>query len=177
MRLSRHLALSTICAGAFTTFSGVGGSAFAHRRTLSLEFVGRYQPPDVAFDEGVSEIVAYDPAKAELYVVNARAALVEILSIADPANPVTVDVIDVAAFGGIANSVAVKDGVVVIEVEAFIKQDPGTLLFFDTERNFQSSVQVGALPDNVVFSPTVAMRSPRAKASPATTTRTTPKAR
>ena len=153
MRLSRHLALSTICAGAFTTFSGVGGSAFAHRRTLSLEFVGRYQPPDVAFDEGVSEIVAYDPAKAELYVVNARAALVEVLSIADPANPVTVDVIDVAAFGGIANSVAVKDGVVVIAVEAFIKQDPGTLLFFDTERNFQSSVQVGALPDNVVFSP------------------------
>ncbi len=149
MRLSRHLALMSIVAGTFTT-----GSAQAHnRREPKLEFIGRYQPPDVAFDEGVSEIVAYDEDNEELYVVNARAALVEVLSIADPANPVSVDVIDVAAFGGIANSVAVKDGIVAIAVEAFVKQDPGQIIFFDTDRNFLSSVQVGALPDNVVFSP------------------------
>ncbi len=148
MRLSRHLALWSIVAGAFAT------SAQAHnRREPKLEFIGRYQPPDAAFDEGVSEIVAYDEDNEELYVVNARDATIEILSIADPTNPVPVDEIDVGAFGGVANSVAVKDGVVVIAVEAFVKQDPGQLIFFDTDRNFLSSVQVGALPDNVVFSP------------------------
>jgi len=120
---------------------------------ISLEHIGRYQPSDATFDEGVSEIVAFDSANAELYVVNAKAAAVEILSLADPTTPTWVDEIDVTAFGGIANSVAVKDGLVAIAVEAFTKQDPGSIVFFDTSGNFLSQVQVGALPDNVVFSP------------------------
>lgn len=149
MRLSRHLALWSIVAGTTTT-----GTALAHdRREPRLEFIGRYQPPDPAFDEGVSEIVAYDEDNEELYVVNARDASVEILSLADPAHPTPVAEIDVGAFGGVANSVAVKDGVVAIAVEAFVKQDPGQIIFFDTDRNFLSAVPVGALPDNVVFSP------------------------
>lgn len=149
MRLVSRAAFAAICAGAFT----LSGSALA--ADISLEHIGRYQPPpeEVAFDEGVSEIVAYDAANAELYVVNAKAAAVEILSLADPANPTWVGEIDVAAYGGIANSVAVKDGIVAIAVEAFVKQDPGSIVFFDTNRTFLSQVQVGALPDNVVFSP------------------------
>lgn len=133
-----------------------GGPALAwhhHDPDIHLEYLGSYQPPDVGFDEGVSEIVAYDEDNEELYVVNAKAARLEILSISDPENPVSVGAIDVTAFGAAANSVAVKDGVVAIAVEAYVKQDPGSIVFFDTAGNYLNEVTVGALPDNVVFSP------------------------
>ncbi|MCC6625514.1 MAG: choice-of-anchor I family protein [Deltaproteobacteria bacterium] len=120
---------------------------------VHLELLDRYQPADVAFDEGVSEIVAYDEANEELYVVNAKGARLDILSISDPTNVVSVGELDVSGFGAAANSVAVRDGIVAIAVEADVKQDPGSIVFFDTAGNFLNQVSVGALPDMVTFSP------------------------
>ncbi|MFO0744952.1 MAG: choice-of-anchor I family protein [Myxococcota bacterium] len=131
-----------------------GGHGLAHPPAdIHLEYLGTYQPPDVAFNEGVSEIVAYDPDRAEVYVVNAHATRLEVISIDDPTHPVSAGLIDVSTFGASANSVAVRDGLVAVAVEAPVKQDPGVVVLMDTEGNFLSSLPVGALPDNVVISP------------------------
>src|SRR5215204_1580915 len=70
------------------------------------------------FNGGGSEIVAHDPLTQRLYVVNAQAASLDVLSIRDPAKPRNIATISLLPFGGIANSVAVYGGVVAVAVEA-----------------------------------------------------------
>jgi 2',3'-cyclic-nucleotide 2'-phosphodiesterase/3'-nucleotidase/5'-nucleotidase len=56
--------------------------------------------------------------------------------------------------GGI-NSVAVNSqgGYLAAAVEAGIKQDPGSVVFFDLEGIYQTAVEVGSLPDMLTFTP------------------------
>lgn len=104
-----------------------------------------------SFDESAAEIVDHDPDTQHLFIANAEAATVDILDINDPTLPSLVGTIDATAFGAEANSVAVNDGVVAVAIEAGVTQDPGTVAFYDTNGSLLNSVQVGALPDNVVF--------------------------
>lgn len=105
------------------------------------------------FDEGAAEIVAHDPKTQRLFVVNANAATVDVLNLADPGNPTLLFSIDATQYGDSANSVAVNKGVVAVAVEAAEKTDPGQAVFFDTNGNFLNAVEVGALPDMITFSP------------------------
>jgi hypothetical protein len=102
---------------------------------------------------GAAEIVAHDPATHRLFVVNFPAARIDVVDAADPANLVIIGAIDITPYGGSANSVAVRDGVIAVAVEAVVRTDPGLVVFFDADLNFISSVLVGALPDMVTFSP------------------------
>ncbi len=52
---------------------------------LSLTALGSYETGQ--FDESAAEIVAYHAATQRLFVVNAQAAVVDVLDIADPAAP------------------------------------------------------------------------------------------
>jgi hypothetical protein len=108
------------------------------------------------FAEGAAEIVAYDPASAKLYVVNAQARTVDVLDISDPTSPELVGEIDVAQVlpqsGGV-NSVAVHDGVVALAVENEDRQSPGWAAFYDTDGNYLHHVEAGALPDMITFTP------------------------
>ncbi|HEX2223630.1 MAG TPA: alkaline phosphatase, partial [Thermoanaerobaculia bacterium] len=70
------------------------------------------------FDEGGAEIVAYDAASKRLFLVSAVAARVDILDIRRPAAPVKVGSLDLTPYGGGVNSVAVKNGLVAVAVEA-----------------------------------------------------------
>jgi hypothetical protein len=97
---------------------------------LDLSLIGRYSSG--LFDESAAEIVAYDPANARLFVINAAAVTVDVLNLADPTNPVLLDTIDASAEGGGANSVAVSGGVAAVAVEAAVKTDPGKVVFYDT---------------------------------------------
>lgn len=105
------------------------------------------------FAEGGAEIVAYDAASKRLFLVSAVAARVDILDIRRPANPVKVGSLDLTPYGGGVNSVAVKNGVVAVAVEAADRQAPGKAVFFNAQGQFQSAVNVGALPDMITFSP------------------------
>ncbi|MBK9053245.1 MAG: choice-of-anchor I family protein [Chloroflexi bacterium] len=120
---------------------------------ITLTVLGTYTNTTAAFDEGASEIVAYDPISQTLYVVNGFAAAVDILDISDPTNPTLLDQIDVTPYGANVNSVAVQNGVVAAAVEADPLQNPGKLVFFDRAGNYLNDLTIGALPDMITFSP------------------------
>jgi len=126
-------------------------SAFAVPTAIAdISKIGGYETG--LFAQGAAEIVAYDADNARLYVVNSAARTVDVLDIADPTTPVKINQIDATQYGGSANSVAVKNGLVAIAVEANFKQDPGQVVFFDLDGNFKKAVTVGALPDMLTFS-------------------------
>jgi hypothetical protein len=123
-------------------------------KNITLEQIGRFETG--VYAEGAAEIVAYDRDTEQLYVINASAKTVDVLSIADPTSPELVNVIDVALVlpdsGGI-NSVAVHKGLVALAVENQHKQSPGWVAFYDTDGNYLHHVGAGALPDMVTFTP------------------------
>ena len=98
-----------------------------------------------------AEIVAHDRTNQRLFVTTGDT--VEIIDIRDPNNPTKVKDIDITSIGGGANSVAVKNGIVAVAVEAKNKQDPGLVAFYDTDGTLKNTVTVGVLPDMLTFSP------------------------
>ena len=110
------------------------------------------------YNEGASEIVAYHGATQRMFVVNADAAVVQVLDISDPTNPAWLFDIATESLvpGGTANSVAVRaDGLGAIAVEADPKTANGSVVFFDATgpAPLLGAVTVGALPDMVTFTP------------------------
>lgn len=122
---------------------------------INLEAIGTYATG--IFDESAAEIPAYDPETERLFVVNANQVTVDVLDISDPSNPEKVTEINVSDLGGVANSVDVANGIVVVAIEDNNKQDPGQIAFFNTDsENFDEAIntlEVGALPDMVTFTP------------------------
>jgi len=106
------------------------------------------------FDQGAAEIAAYDPATKRLFFINAYVPAVEALDISDPAKPVAVFRIFIPAiYGKVANSVAVRNGIVAVAVENEPKTNPGSVVFYDNNGNLQGAVTVGAQPDVITFTP------------------------
>lgn len=118
---------------------------------ISLSVLGTYRTG--IFDESAAEISAYDPHSKTLFVVNSGNKVVDMLNIGDPANPVHIKSIDITPYGNNPNSVAVSNGLVAVAVEADIKQNPGSLVLFNTSGQYIKSFVVGALPDMVTFTP------------------------
>ncbi|MHA3772474.1 choice-of-anchor I domain-containing protein [Verrucomicrobiota bacterium sgz303538] len=119
---------------------------------ISLEAIGSVAAG--SYNASAAEIPAYDPGTKRLFVVNAQLAHIDVISITDPRNPKIVDTINVKAYGAVANSVAVRDGIVAVAVENAVKTSNGKVVFFDTT-NLKplAAVEVGALPDMLTFSP------------------------
>lgn len=105
--------------------------------------------------EGAAEITAYDPLTMKLYVVNNDGnSRIDVVDLKEPSSPVYLSSIDITPYGGGVNSVAVSQGLLAAAVEADLAQEPGTVVFFDTEdESFLYESMVGALPDMVTFSP------------------------
>jgi len=100
------------------------------------------------------EVLAFDRASKRVFAINAGANSVDVVDLADPANPTRVTVIDFAPFGGGVNGVAVHDGLVAVAVEAVTKTDPGSVVFLDAATlDVLGQVPAGALPDMVTFTP------------------------
>lgn len=152
-RLKTFLArcLGTVALGALllggSTAAPIGDTAQA--ANFRLEFVGRHS----GGGETAAEIAAYDRVTQRLFITNARDNKLMIVSIADPANPVEIAAIDLSPYGGGPNSVAVSRRKIAVAVEANVKTDPGSVVFFDADGKFRSKVTVGALPDMVTFTP------------------------
>ncbi|MEM1251156.1 MAG: choice-of-anchor I family protein [Cyanobacteria bacterium P01_H01_bin.21] len=108
-----------------------------------------------------AEITAFDSATEALFVVSGDTE-VQVISLSDPSSPAPLGVVDIADFisniDGV-NSVAVANGLVAIAVGADPQTDPGFVAVADINAVLSGNldafevVQVGALPDNVVFSP------------------------
>nr|WP_222873627.1 hypothetical protein [Hankyongella ginsenosidimutans] len=97
-----------------------------------------------------SEIVAFEADTQRIYV--AAGPVVEVRNAVNGALITTLT--PPAGFGGV-NSVAVKNGRLAVAADAATRTDPGGVFFYNTGNLAASPsiVQVGAVPDNVVFTP------------------------
>lgn len=119
---------------------------------LNMSVVGTYRHGP--YNTSASEITAHDPTSQRLFVVNAQGRTIDILDMSTPSNLRLITQVRIPAEVGVApNSVAVRNGVVAVAVEADPKTDPGAALFLDTNGRVQGFVRVGALPDMITFTP------------------------
>jgi len=114
---------------------------------LDLSVLGTYVAPGGAS----AEIAAYDPASQRMFYSDGVTNTLGIVSIANPAAPNEVAIVDLSPYGGGPNSVAVKNGIVAVAVQAVVKTDPGSVVFFDASGSLLGQVTVGALPDMLTF--------------------------
>ena len=101
--------------------------------------------------EGAAEIPAYDSSSQRLFVVNAEEDVIDVFDLSDPSNPTPV--FELVLTSGSPNSIAVYNGLVAVAVADNTETERGSVAFFDADGNFQSSVEVGALPDMLTFTP------------------------
>lgn len=124
------------------------------RHIAAVELIGRYESG--AYGVSAAEIPAYDAGTKRAFIVNAQSGKVDILDLRTPAAPAHLGVLDAASVtpGAEINSVAVRDGLVAVAVQAANKTDPGHVALYDAASfALLGSVQVGALPDMVTFTP------------------------
>ncbi len=120
----------------------------------SLTPIGTYSTG--IFDDAAAAILAHDPLKQNLFVTNKSDNTIDVLDISDPTNPSLSSTIDIESFGtslGTVNSVDFSNGILAAAVENKVKTDPGSVLFFNYYGDLLHSVEVGALPDMLTFTP------------------------
>jgi hypothetical protein len=117
---------------------------------ITLKAIGVYESG--IYNGGGAEIAAYDADEERLYVVNALMATVDVIDISRPARPRKIASLDFTAIGGVANSVAVHDGIVAVAVEAVPKTSPGHVVLLDDDFDTLAVLEVGAQPDMLTFS-------------------------
>src|SRR5687767_8456466 len=118
---------------------------------ITLNPLGTYASG--SFELGAAEIVAHDPQTQRAFVVNAQAATIDVLNLQNASNPTKIASLDVTPYGAVANSVAVREGIIAVAVENVVKTDPGVVVFFDSNLQFRAKVTVGSLPDMLTFTP------------------------
>jgi DNA-binding beta-propeller fold protein YncE len=149
MMKTRWLMLALGCALLSTTLAAPA---------ITLQPIGTYQTG--FYDEGGSEIPAYDAVTRRGFVVNAGAGTVDVLDLANPAAPAKLRSLDVAAAcklpaGSLPNSVDARLSLVAVAVQAPVKTDPGYVAFFTAfgSNACLGTARVGALPDMVTIAP------------------------
>ncbi len=116
---------------------------------VQLAYLGSINLPDGAS----AEIVDFDGASRRLFVANSSENKLEILDYSDPGAVSFVESIPLSTFGGGVNCVAARDGIVAVAVQGFSTDGAGQVVFFDTDGLFLNAVNVGALPDMLLFTP------------------------
>ena len=100
-----------------------------------------------------SEIVAHDPVSQRMFVTNGATNRIDVISVSNVDAPVLVTSIDIAAFGGFVNSVAVKNGLLAAAISNTSPTTPGVVVVFNTDGVLRRIFSAGVLPDHVSFSP------------------------
>lgn len=122
--------------------------------SITLALAGRYE--SAIFGQSAAEIVAFDPATKQGFVVNAHRGELDVLDMSNPTTPVKSGVISVSdiAEGAQVNSVAIHKGLIAIAIEAANKTDVGFVaIYLADDLSKVAHVQVGALPDMLTFTP------------------------
>ncbi len=135
-----------------TLFVALLTAQFAFAQNLvDLNVIGTYETG--VFDDGAMEIVTYNAADQKLYAVNASDKTIDIFDISNPTAIAKIDSIDLSAYGDQANSVDFHNGILVAAVENDDFDKNGKAVFFDASGTFLKSVEVGVLPDMIIFTP------------------------
>lgn len=107
-----------------------------------------------ALGKGASaEILAYDAPSSRLFVSNLSQNKLEVLDFSHPTKASVVKSIHLDVFGGHINAVAARDGIVALAIEGEVSTDPGRVVFLNSNGVFISAVEVGAMPDMLLFTP------------------------
>lgn len=105
-------------------------------------------------DASGSEIVAYDPTSRRIFSTNAANNTLDILDAQDPSNLALFLSVDMNLYGtGGINSVAVANGLVAAAVAAEEADAAGQIVFLNPNGEVLTSVEAGALPDMLTFTP------------------------
>lgn len=122
----------------------------SHQSTIALTRMGTYSTG--LFDQVASEITAYDKISGNFFVTNSATNQLNVLKLNGLNQPQLVSSINLAAYGGGPNSVAVKNGIVAVGVQANTVTDPGSVVFFNgTTLAHINTLTVGSLPDMLTF--------------------------
>ena len=131
----------------------------SNAEVTGISLVGR-SIADAPFDTSAAEIVSYDSCTDKLYVVNAQAQKVDVLSMNSASEPTSSGSINLqsasAAAGidiGAANSVSTHQGLVAVAIENADKQQNGIIALYRSDTlELITTYTAGALPDMVSFS-------------------------
>lgn len=119
-----------------------------------LQLIGRHTQRPATFDKGSAEVVTYDAATRTAILSDAFNNKLTFVNIANPTAPVVSREILLTAYNGVVNSVAVKNGIVAVALEdGASKANPGKVLLFNMSGVLLSQTTVGALPDQLTFTP------------------------
>lgn len=104
---------------------------------------------------GAAEITAFDSETDRLFAVNnGTENKIDVLDMSNPALVKVIKSISMLPYGGYVNSVAVSNGKLAAAIESTNKQAAGKIVVFNTSTYAEiKSINVGALPDMVTFSP------------------------
>ena len=123
---------------------------------LTLRPIGTFHTG--LYDKSAAEIPTYCQKTKQVFVVNAESGRVDVLELGDNGSLTKVGSIDAADDLGngmsAVNSVSVFDGTLAVAVEAGVITENGRVAFYDTgSLQLKGSVEAGALPDMVTFTP------------------------
>ncbi len=116
-------------------------------KEIELSYVGSFDP-----GSSTAEIVVHDPASQRLFVISSIQDRLDIADFSNPAAITLIKSIDMTPYGGIT-SVATKNGIVAVASPNINAQENGSVVFFNSNGDFQKQVTVGVLPDMITFSP------------------------
>ncbi|WP_087747684.1 MULTISPECIES: choice-of-anchor I family protein [unclassified Acidovorax] len=146
--------LSLVAAAALSACGGGDDDVEPTPSTLKLEKIGGYSSG--TFLKSAAEIPAFDAASKRAFVVNAQSGKLDVLDLSDPKKPKKVGEVNGTSvlLNGEVNSVAVKDGLVAIAIQAKPKTDTGRIAIYQaSDLKLLGSATVGALPDMLTFTP------------------------
>jgi YVTN family beta-propeller protein len=103
-----------------------------------------------AYDEGATEIVAFDPEAQVAFSTNGETEALDVIDLADPTAPSLLNSIEL---GGSPTSVAVANGIAAVAVLGEEQDAPGRVVFVGGGGAELGSVEVGVHPDMVTFTP------------------------
>ncbi|MBX9852802.1 MAG: choice-of-anchor I family protein [Cytophagaceae bacterium] len=121
------------------------------KKEITLYLLKSYKTGEIKSSS--AEIVSYDPDSKRLFVVNSIANKLDILNFSKPSDIHTVKSLSMDEYGSTINSVAVKNKIVAVAVDAKNPLLNGSVVFFDTEGTYLNKLTTGVRPDMLTFTP------------------------
>ena len=146
-------ALFAVVAGAVQTSSA--GAKTLEPNGSELKFVGRYV---TGAGLGGAEISAVDTASKRLFITNGAKNTIDIVDISNLKKPKLIKAVSFTSAGATGiQSVAAKNGVVLVAAQMASATSPGRIFVMDVNGKLRaglaSGIEVGVLPDHVSISP------------------------